>query len=56
MAERAISWVVARGSRKVRYFGVAKNDHCLRHRVAALNLCRLIALGLTHNGTTWALA
>ncbi len=54
--ERAISWVVARGSRKVRYFGVAKNDHCLRHRVAALNLCRLIALGLTHNGTTWALA
>jgi hypothetical protein len=55
MVERAIAWL-ARGNRKVRYFGVAKNDHWLHHRATALNLRRLIALGLTHNGTAWALA
>jgi IS5 family transposase len=55
MVERAIAWL-ARGNRKVRYLGVAKNDHWLHHRAAALNLRRLIALGLTHNGTAWALA
>jgi hypothetical protein len=54
MVERAISWLV-RGNRKVRYRGVAKNDHWLHHRAAALNLRRLITLGLTHNGTAWAL-
>lgn len=55
MVERAIAWLV-RGNRKLRYRGVAKNDHWLHHRAAALNLRRLIALGLTHNGTAWALA
>jgi Transposase DDE domain/Transposase domain (DUF772) len=55
MVERAIAWL-ARGNRKVRYLGVTKNDHWLHHRAAALNLRRLIALGLTHNGTAWALA
>jgi hypothetical protein len=29
-------------------------DHWLHHRVAALNLRRLITIGLTHTGTTWA--
>jgi Transposase DDE domain/Transposase domain (DUF772) len=55
MVERGIAWLV-RGNRKVRYRGVAKNDHWLHHRAAALNLRRLIALGLTYNGTGWALA
>jgi hypothetical protein len=55
MVERSIAWLV-RGNRRVRYRGVAKNDHWLHHRVAALNLRRLITLGLAHNGITWALS
>lgn len=55
MVERSIAWLT-RGNRRVRYRGVAKNDHWLHHRTAALNLRRLITLGLDHNGTTWALA
>jgi IS5 family transposase len=55
MVERAIAWLV-RGNRKVRYRGVAKNDHWLHHRAAALNLRRLTTLGLTRTGTAWALA
>jgi len=55
MVERSIAWLT-RGNRKVRYRGVAKNDHWLHHRTAALNLRRLLAMGLTHNGTTWAIA
>jgi IS5 family transposase len=55
MVERSIAWLT-RGNRKVRYRGVAKNDHWLHHRSAALNLRRLITMGLTHTGTTWAMA
>jgi IS5 family transposase len=55
MVERSIAWLT-RGNRKVRYRGVTKNDHWLHHRTAALNLRRLITLGLDHDGTTWALA
>ena len=38
------------------YRGVAKNNNWLHHRVAALNLRRLLALGLTMKGGTWILA
>ena len=55
MAERSISWLT-RGNRKLRYRGVAKNDHWLHHRAAAINLRRLTTLGLRHNGTAWALS
>jgi Transposase DDE domain len=55
MVERSIAWLT-RGSRKVRYRGVAKNDHWLHHRAAAINLRRLITMGLDRTGTTWALA
>ncbi|WP_197420215.1 transposase, partial [Mycobacterium sp. NAZ190054] len=55
MVERSIAWLT-RGNRKVRYRGVAKNDQWLHHRAAALNLRRLITLGLTNAGKTWALA
>lgn len=55
MVERSIAWLT-RGNRKVRYRGIIKNDHWLHHRAAALNLRRLITLGLTHTGATWALA
>jgi len=54
MVERGIAWLV-RGNRRVRYRGVIKNDHWLHHRAAALDLRRLITLGLDHNGTGWAL-
>ena len=55
MVERSIAWLT-RSNRKVRYRGVAKNDHWLHHRAAAINLRQLITLGLGHTGTTWALA
>jgi hypothetical protein len=48
-------WIV-RGNRKLRYRGTAKNDSWLHHRVAAINLRRLITLGLTHTGTNSAIA
>src|SRR4051812_8924820 len=55
MVERSIAWLT-RGNRKVRYRGVAKNDQWLHHRVAALNLRRLLTIGLTRTATGWALA
>jgi transposase len=54
MAERSISWLVARNNRRLRYRGVERNEAWLKLRVAALNLRRLLALGLNYNGT-WAL-
>jgi hypothetical protein len=55
MIERTIAWLT-RGNRRLRYRGVIKNDHWLHHRAAALNLRRLIKLGLAYDGTAWALA
>jgi IS5 family transposase len=55
MVERSIAWLVARGNRRVRYRGVERNQHGLSMRVAAINLRRLINLGLTRNGPTWTL-
>jgi hypothetical protein len=55
MAERSISWLVAKGNRRLRYRGVARNDAWLKLRVAALNLRRLLALGLSFDGT-WTIS
>ena len=55
MVERTIAWLT-RGNRKVPYRGVTRNDNWLHNRVAAINLRRLLALGLTHGPTGWALA
>ena len=55
MIERAIAWLVAGGNRRLRYRGVARNHQWLTVRVAALNLRRLVNLGLDHDGT-WTLA
>ncbi|HEX3425563.1 MAG TPA: IS1182 family transposase [Acidimicrobiales bacterium] len=55
MVERTIAWVVAGDNRRLRYRGVARNHQWLLIRTAALNLRRLINLGLVHNGA-WALA
>jgi Transposase DDE domain/Transposase domain (DUF772) len=55
--ERAIAWLVAHGNRRVPYRGITKNNTWLHHRAAALNLRRLINLGLTHTSDgNWALA
>jgi hypothetical protein len=55
--ERAIAWLVARGSRRVPYRGITKNNIWLHNRAAALNLRRLANLGLTRTTDgTWALA
>jgi hypothetical protein len=56
MVERSIAWLVGNRNRKLRYRGVAKNDAWLQHRSAALNLRRLLNLGLTRQDGTWALA
>jgi hypothetical protein len=56
--ERGISWLATKGGRrlKLRYIGTAKNDVWLHTRVAALNLRRMINLGLTCHAGRWALA
>ncbi|QLQ14513.1 MAG: IS1182 family transposase [Micropruina sp.] len=55
MVERTIAWLT-RGNRKVPYRGVTKNNHWLHNRIAAINLRRLLALGLTHGPNGWAIA
>ena len=56
MVERSIAWLVAKGHRRVRYRGLARNQHGLSLRVAAINLRRLIAMGLDHHAGRWVLA
>jgi Transposase DDE domain/Transposase domain (DUF772) len=55
MVERSLAWLT-RGNRRVPYRGVAKNDAWLHLRVAAIDLRRLLALGLTGTDGHWALA
>lgn len=55
MAERSIAWLVADGHRRVRYRGVVRNQMWLSVRTAAINLRRLVNLGLNHSGG-WVLA
>jgi IS5 family transposase len=55
MVERSIAWLVANNHRRVRFRGVEKNQLGLSHRVAAINLRRLIKLGLVHDGS-WRIA
>lgn len=55
MVERSIAWIVARGHRRVAYRGVERNQHALSLRVAAINLRRLLNLGLTRDTNNWVL-
>jgi IS5 family transposase len=55
MVERTIAWLVANGHRRVRYRGVDRNRLGLSIRAAAVNLRRLINLGLTHTTNGWAI-
>jgi IS5 family transposase len=54
MVERSLAWLVRPG-RRVAYRGTARNRIWLAHRAAAINLQRLINLGLTHTDR-WRLA
>ena len=55
MVERSLAWLT-RDNRRVPYRGVAKNDAWLHLRVAAIDLRRLLNLGLTGTDGQWALA
>jgi len=50
MVERSIAWLVAANHRRVRFRGVARNQLGLSLRIAAINLRRLVNLGLGHDG------
>ena len=56
MVERSIAWLT-RGNRRLRYRGVTNNDLWLHHRVAAVNLKRLVdGFGLTRKEGAWVTA
>ena len=54
MVERSIAWLVS--NRRVRYRGAAKNHAWWQLRLAAVNLKRLLKLGLTNENGSWATA
>jgi transposase len=56
MVERAIAWFVAKGNRRLRYRGAERNLAWAHRRVAALNLRKLVVLGLTTRDGKWVLA
>jgi hypothetical protein len=58
MVERSIAWLIGPKSRcrKLRYRGTAASDLWLHLRLAALNLRRLLNLGLIRDDSTWKLA
>jgi hypothetical protein len=56
MVERSIAWLVADGCRRVPYRGIERNNLWWSVRVAAVNLRRLLVLGLAHQDGAWGLA
>jgi DDE family transposase len=56
MVERSIAWLVADGCRRVPYRGIQRNDLWWSVRVAAVNLRRLLRLGLARRDGVWVLA
>jgi hypothetical protein len=56
MVERSLAWLVADGCRRVPYRGIDRNQVWWSLRVAAVNLRRLLVLGLTRQQQAWALA
>jgi hypothetical protein len=57
MVERSIAWLVADAPPgRVPYRGIERNELWWSVRVAAVNLRRLLALGLARQDATWALA
>lgn len=56
LIERSIAWITRHGHRRVRYRGVERNQLGLTNRATAINLRRLVNLGLTWNNDRWQLA
>jgi hypothetical protein len=56
MVERSLAWLVADGCRRVPYRGIQRNELWWSLRVAAVNLRRLLALGLARRDQSWVLA
>jgi hypothetical protein len=56
MVERSIAWLVADGCRRVPYRGNQRNQAWWSVRVAAVNLRRLLMLGLARRDDAWVLA
>ena len=56
MVERSLAWLVADGCRRVPYRGIRRNDGWWSLRVAAVNLRRLLMLGLACRDGIWVLA
>jgi hypothetical protein len=56
MVERSIAWLVADGCRRVPYRGVERNQGWWSLRVAAIDLRRLLVLGLARHDGAWVLA
>jgi hypothetical protein len=56
MVERSIAWLVADGCRRVPYRGIQPNHLWWSLRAAAVNLRRLLALGLARRDGVWVLA
>lgn len=54
MVERSIAWLTHR-NRRLRFRGTRANDLWLSHRAAALNLRRLLTLGLHRTTNGWAI-
>jgi IS5 family transposase len=55
MIERTIAWLVRGPNRRLRYLGAERNRLWLAHRAAAINLRRLVNLGIVHDGRSWAM-
>jgi Transposase DDE domain/Transposase domain (DUF772) len=56
MVERSLAWLVADGCRRVPYRGIERNDLWWSVRVAAVNLRRLLVVGLARRDGAWVLA
>jgi Transposase DDE domain len=57
MVERSIAWLIGPKNRcrQLRYRGITKNNQWLHLRMAALNLRRMINLGLQHGAGGWTI-
>jgi hypothetical protein len=56
MVERSIAWLVADGCRRVPYRGIQRNELWWSQRAAAINLRRLLVLGLARHDGAWVVA
>jgi hypothetical protein len=56
MVERSIAWLIADDCRRLPYRGIQRNDLWWSLRVAAVNLRRLLVLGLVRQDGAWVLA